>query len=245
MKNKPLFLIGLFMVCMVCRTAFAQYDNSNKSGPENYSKNKSEIFLGYSLMKADLYDDINVEKYYWPESKKNSLLKKGFATAYTYYFTSILGIETAIRYNSGYILSEKWKENDENHQIGYKKSDFSFLFGPRLTFKSGRAAPFVHGLIGLSYDKLLDSYDINWKDDEGKRDSWSDADTMNTHIALGIAVGGGLDIVANKNIAIRLIQADYYLTNHPSLIYDYGSGNKNKQYKNINLACGLVFRFGK
>jgi len=251
---------------MICPTAFAQEDNNvdeisyedyyedeisyedyyyNYSSYKDYSKTKGEIFLGYSLMKVGLYDDMNEEMYYWPESNKHSILKKGFAASYTYYFNSIVGFETSIRYNSGYILSEKWKENDENHEMGYKKSDFSFLFGPRLTFQSGRVVPFIHGLVGLSYDKLADSYDVKWKDNEGKRDSSSDSETMNTHIALGIAVGGGLDIVAHKNIAFRLIQADYYLTNHPAQINDYGSGIANKQYKNINLSCGIVFRFGK
>jgi len=262
MKLTLLLISGCLMVCcIVCPAAFAQEDYSEEAtsyedydsyedyyyytgGYKDYSKTKGEIFLGYSLMKVGLYDDVTEEMYLWPESKKHSLLKKGFATSFTYYFNSVLGIETSVRYNSGYILSEKWKENDENHEMGYKKSDFAFLFGPRLTFQAGRISPFVHGLIGISYDKLADSYDINWKDNEGKRDSWSDSETMNTHIALGIAVGGGLDIVASKNVAIRLIQGDYYLTNHPAQIYDYGSGNGNKQYKNINLSCGIVFRFG-
>ena len=158
-----------------------------------------------------------------------------------------MGVETAFRLNSGYILSEKWKESTfyytENHERGYKRRDISLLVGPRLTFRSGAIAPFVHGLVGLSHDRIASAYDIKDEDYYGNRDSYSDSDTLNSNSSLGAVLGGGLDILVHDNIAIRAIQADYYMTNHPAKLYD-NTGNVNKRYNNINLSFGLAFRFG-
>ena len=231
------------MACMVCPTVFAQ-DNHQKY----------ELFFGYSLMKlVDEYSDIDDEREWLNLNggsyKKSSFLEKGFAASFTYNFAPAIGLETAFRYNSGYILSEKWKEHYltyvENHETGYKKSDFSFLIGPRVTFKSGHAAPFVHGLVGLSHDKIAYAYDLKWEDSWGNRDSESESDTLNSNNSLAFALGGGLDILIHENVALRVFQADYYITNHPSKLYGDTGDIENERRNNINLSFGIVFRFGK
>ena len=218
------------------------------------SDSKYELFFGYSLMKiGGDYDDIDDERdflnsYEGGDFKKSNFLEKGFAASFTYNFTSIAGVETAFRYNSGYILGEKWKEFNyyytEKHERGYKRRDLSLLVGPRFTFSSGCVAPFVHGLIGFSHGKVASAYDIKYEDFYGNRDSDSDSYTLNSNSSLGVALGGGLDILLSDNIAIRAIQADYYMTNHSARLYD-ATDSGNKQYNNINLSFGLAFRFGK
>ena len=235
-------------MCMICPAAFAGDDYS-----------KYELFFGYSLLKiGSEYDDIDDERDYLNFNdgggfKKSNFLEKGFTASFTYNFTSIAGVETAFRYNSGYILSEKWKEFSyyytENHERGYKRRDIALLIGPRLTFRSGAIAPFVHGLVGLSHDRVASAYDIKYEDFYGNRDSASDSETLNSNTSLGVALGGGLDILVSDNIAIRAIQADYYMANHPKNIYHreyydtYTGGNK--MFSNVNLSFGVVIRFGR
>ena len=209
-------------MCVICPAAFAE---------DGYSK--YELFFGYSLMKiGEEYDDIEDERdwlnmYEGGNFKKSDFLEKGFAASFTYNFTSIMGVETAFRLNSGYILSEKWKEYNfyytENHERGYKRRDISLLVGPRLTFRSGSIAPFVHGLVGLSHDRVASAYDIKYENVYGDRDSYSDSDTLNSNSSLGAVLGGGLDILVHDNIAIRAIQADY--------LHDEPSGEAIRQHR--------------
>ncbi len=73
-------------------------------------------------------------------------------------------------------------------------SDIStILFGPKLTLYNGEVArPFVHALLGLA------------------RVSPAGIPTENT---FGLGLGGGLDLKVHRNIAIRLIEADWIHAN--------------------------------
>jgi len=247
MKIKILVAAGCLMACMVCPAAFAQ----------DYKK--VDVFVGYSLMRAGEYDDINDAKwysddYYEADFKKSDFLKKGFSTSVTYNLTSTVGIATSFQYNSGYILSTKDKyydyylDDEYTVEGGIKKSKINFLVGPRFTFRTGRVTPFVHALVGLSHDRLLDAVDVRWTQNTEENESTSEA--MRTHNSLGIAVGGGLDIECSEKMAIRLIQADYFMANHPKdIMPDYWEGwdmnTGNKRFADISLSFGLVFRIGK
>ena len=55
------------------------------------------------------------------------------------------------------------------------------------------------------------------------------------HFAM--TAGGGVDYSLTKIVAIRLFQAEYYMTKFPD-------GLNNRQ-DNIRIAAGIVFRFAK
>lgn len=86
-----------------------------------------------------------------------------------------------------------------------------FLFGPKFASYANRSVtPSFHVLFG------------------GARAGDGGSDT-----AFAMALGGGIDANVRKNVAVRLIQADYVLTR-------FGDNHQN----NARLSFGLTFRFG-
>jgi len=98
---------------------------------------------------------------------------------------------------------------------------FTYLFGPRLTYRShGRFEPFGEFLFG------------------GVNGSASLTGTgSGSTNAFSMAIGGGADYKMTRNVAIRLIQADYLYTK-----FDFGSGYTHQN--NVRIQAGIVFRFG-
>jgi hypothetical protein len=73
---------------------------------------------------------------------------------------------------------------------GTTRSSFTYLMGPRLTKRSdgSKLEPFLHALFGGGHLHGI----------AGTNDGWAGK------------FGGGLDIVAGKHAAIRVVQIDYY-----------------------------------
>ena len=94
--------------------------------------------------------------------------------------------------------------------------DYSFLFGPTLTYRAEHVAPFIHALVGA------DQFGAS----TGAGGSGSDT-------GFAWAVGGGLDLPINQRFGIRLAQVDLLRTNH-------GHDEQN----NIRASAGLLFMFG-
>ena len=245
MKVKSLIVIGFLMACMICPAVFAQ---------EDYSK--YEIFLGYSLLRVDEYDDMDDVQEAWStygRLKRSRFLEKGFSTSFTYNFASSVGLETSLRFNTGYILSEVESDLGVRWEGGFKRTNFALLAGPRFTFRSifGSVTPFVYGLAGLSRDSVAEAMDVD--DLYYGRDS--NSVNIDSHNSLGFAVGVGLDIPVHDNVSIRAIQADYYRASHLARLADYyqtndaaqsaNSDSKTKPFSNVNLSFGVVIRFDK
>jgi outer membrane immunogenic protein len=95
---------------------------------------------------------------------------------------------------------------------------FSYLFGPRVNFRHRKITPYAQTLFG----GIAATADIFHPG-------------ATNHFAM--TAGGGLDYAVTKLVAIRLVQAEYYMTKFPD-------GLNNRQ-DNIRIATGLVFRFGK
>jgi len=264
MKTKSLILTGCLLACMVCPAAFAQDDYP-----------KFNLYAGYALMRTAQYDNIDIERTRLAENllgavgsnrsiipKKSNLLEKGFTTTLTYNFTSIVGLDASLRYNTGSILRASGKvmrsnlPEEINFDAGYKRTRVDFLVGPHITFRSdSRITPFVYGLVGLSHDGLSGTYDLRstyddyWWDDDNFYDCWDDLCSDNsvsikTHNSFGVALGGGFDISINDNWAIRAIQADLSIASHPQYLGN-ADNISNKRYPNVNLSMGVVYRFGK
>lgn len=96
-------------------------------------------------------------------------------------------------------------------------SAHTFMFGPRFTFrKAGAFTPFAHALLG------------------GIRASQGYIGISQDATKFAAAFGGGIDIKVHKNVAIRVVQAEYLVTPFFGLRQD-----------NIRLTAGVVLRFGK
>ena len=91
----------------------------------------------------------------------------------------------------------------------------NFMFGPTFTTsKSETVKPFVHALFGVSH--------VN-----AGFDGLGGSDN-----AFAMALGGGVDANISHNIALRIIQADYFMTRFAS-----------ESQHNVRISTGIVFRF--
>jgi opacity protein-like surface antigen len=95
------------------------------------------------------------------------------------------------------------------HQISY-------LFGPSVNFRRGRVTPFAQVLLGAIWA--------------------SDAIVLGSKTAFGTTAGGGIDVTLSRHVAVRPIQAEYFLTKFPD-------GATNRQ-NNFRHSAGIAFRFG-
>jgi outer membrane protein OmpA-like peptidoglycan-associated protein len=90
--------------------------------------------------------------------------------------------------------------------------EHAFLFGPQFSYrKDPRITPFFHTLFGGAHT----------------------SGRVSPMTAFTMALGGGVDLNASQHFAIRLIQADYYMTR-------WGGQTQN----NLRLSVGAVYRFG-
>lgn len=97
---------------------------------------------------------------------------------------------------------------------------FSYLFGPRINFRRQhqRAMLFVHALFGGLYAN-------------------GPIGRVGSGTAFAMTVGGGVDVKVSPRIAIRLAQAEYFMTR-------FNDGLSNRQ-DNFRFGAGVVFRFGQ
>jgi len=104
-------------------------------------------------------------------------------------------------------------------------SAHTFLAGPRFSYrKIEQITPFAHVLLGASRRHVESEVDFGVLG----RTFFSSNST-----AFAAALGGGLDVALSKNIALRVVQADYLPTR------SFGSFRSNGR-----VSMGLVFRFG-
>lgn len=104
---------------------------------------------------------------------------------------------------------------------------YSFLSGPRLSYRRGRVTPFAHGLFGwarsLDYTKsTFNPTNLTFTVPYGNQ--------------LGAAAGGGMDYWITPHIALRS-QGDYFLT-QPDGTFGFHMTN------NFRIVGGIVFTFG-
>jgi|SRR3954452_20660496 opacity protein-like surface antigen len=100
-------------------------------------------------------------------------------------------------------------------ESGLSLHEHNFLFGPTISYnKAEHFKPFVHALFGVSHANAAFA-------GVGASDN-----------ALATALGGGVDAGITRHVAIRLFQADYFMTR-------FASDTQN----NSRISTGLVFRF--
>ena len=239
------------MACVICPAAFSQ---------DNFPR--IETFFGYSLMKVGKYvcmennyncgrtmleihnEDSNIDE--------SNLLKKGISASLVYNFTPVIGLEAFFLRNYGNFSFNRstWSpmptNNTTESKVKIDRTEMAFLAGPRFTYRniSDKVTPFFHALAGPG--RHGGSFEEIYYEGPG-RDAYFD---YKSHTSFGFALGGGLDIPVNDHVAIRAVQADYYMAIHDKYMNDsnnpYASSYPEKKlFNNLNLSFGVVFRFGR
>lgn len=107
---------------------------------------------------------------------------------------------------------------------------FTYMLGPRLSFRHDRVTPFVQALFGGMHatDVKLSNCTVNCTPLPGEN-------------AFAMTAGVGLDIRLHRHIALRLFQAEYLMTRFADS--STSTGERIRQ-NDLRLSTGLVFRFG-
>jgi opacity protein-like surface antigen len=175
---------------------------------------KVEVFGGYSYLRTNITDQYAPTlNGFFPAQDYNL---HGWEGAANFNLNNWFGLKAD--FSGHYDLSEAARED---RIVG--SNIHSFLFGPVFTSRaSTRFQPYVHALFGAARG----AYDYNSPYD----------DIVSTKFAM--ALGGGVDIRLADSVALRLVQADYFMTR-------FGSNdalNLNQRQDNLRLGAGLVFR---
>ena len=106
---------------------------------------------------------------------------------------------------------------------------FTGNFGPQIKIRIKRVQPFFEGLVGGVHTNFYQNVHKNCSGCTfGSPGDW----------ALDVVLGGGVDIKVTSHLAIRPIEADYFLTR---FINNLTTGNNNQN--NFRYQAGLVFEF--
>jgi len=168
---------------------------------------KVEAFGGYSYLRVN------------PGFGAPGLNFNGGSGSVGYNFTSWLGAAADF---GGY----HWSQSGED------ATAVTYLFGPKVSFRSGPVTPFAQVLFGgahLSGSASCEEVVLGARirPQGGVFGCGSGSDN-----AFALAAGGGLDWNATEHIGIRLIQAEYLMTR-------FFSDTQN----NARISVGVVFRW--
>ena len=197
-----------------------------------------EVFGGYSMLKLGMSnDDINMiqDDIYdvdggWNVIASSFMLNRGANGSVAFNINEHFGIAGDVRYNQGDLLEGTFGLNSPEFPMivqtpfVIRMKNVSALAGPRFSLRNEYATMFVHALAGLDYWRLNGKFAV----------AGEDYSTSANNSGFGVAVGGGFDVNVNEKIAVRVIQADYYLTRH-----------MERRLNNVNLSFGIVFKIGE
>ena len=205
-----------------------------------------EIFAGFSMQKIGVSNnDVRTfqDKVFgwngtWNNNDTSFFLKSGMAGSVAYNLNEYFSIVTEGKYYQGDVIKGSYDFEFElpampgipvqvqaPFVIGLK--NVSVLAGPRFTYRNllnERATVFVHALAGLDYWRLHCDYSVSGIEHNATGDKFGP----------GVSIGGGLDINVHEKIAVRVIQADYYMTRQIE-----------QRMNNFNFSFGIVFRIGE
>jgi outer membrane immunogenic protein len=111
---------------------------------------------------------------------------------------------------------------DNVNATGADLTIYSYLFGPRYTLgNSSRFRPFGQVLLGGAH--VTGTFQPNASGASGSFN------------AFAMVAGGGLDLGVTRHLALRAIEADYYLTRFPNGV--------NGRQNNLRISAGFIVRF--
>jgi opacity protein-like surface antigen len=158
LMKRIILLLAVFLTADV--TARAQ---------ESYPR--AELFGGYSYFNSDQF------------AERESLHVPGFGVGVTGNLNHYFGVAAEISGQYGETTIVGSRPNTQ-----FDVNTYTFLFGPRLTRRTGNANFFGHILIGAARTKV---------------------ETFDSQTDFAFALGGGIDLNVSKRLGVRLIQFDY------------------------------------
>ena len=211
--------IAIFLMpAILPRTGEAQAVMAASGGPNNGTP-KAEVFVGYSYLRAVPA----------PSDGNRLVWLNGGSTSIAFNFNRHLGLvgDFGGFDNSQYFLTGA----NPSSTVNSSGSVYTYLFGPRLSFRNhSRITPFAQVLFGGIHASqvTLSSGCMG-----------AGCTPLPAENSFAMTGGGGLDIKVRRHLAIRIIQAEYMMTqfeNHAT-----GSGASQND---MRLSSGIVFRFG-
>jgi opacity protein-like surface antigen len=167
-----------------------------------------EFYGGYSYLKENL-SSTHSPFYLSPTPFGNSFSLNGWQASITENATDWLGLTQEF---GGAYGTERLQGLNNHFNM------FSILSGPRFSYPRLKGVtPFAHALFG--YDQMTVSL------------PGTSLSVRSSSYAM--ALGGGMDVKLSRRLALRLFQADYYMTR------DFGSTQNN-----LRFSAGIVFGFG-
>ena len=196
------------------KTASAKKDSNAYGWP------RVELFGGYSYVRANASGKIGTTGGTFSQSANFN----GGSGSIAFNATKWFGIAADIGgYHNGNIQNSK-----------VSGTVISYLFGPRISLRNSTAwTPFFQALFGGVHGSV----------DVPASLTKTTAMTF-TRNAFGMVAGGGLDANVSKHISLRVVQAEYFLTNFTAPSSAPTGTSVNRQ-NNFRLSTGIVFRFGE
>ncbi len=111
-----------------------------------------------------------------------------------------------------------------NTRSGIDEKTFSYLFGPRVSWRHNRLIPYAQALFGGS-------------------NAWSGTNS-NSQNAFTLALGGGLDYRLTRHIAIKPVQVEYFRSQFDSARLGGATSNFGGHQNGIRYSAGIVLLFG-
>jgi hypothetical protein len=119
-------------------------------------------------------------------------------------------------------------------------STFTYLFGPRFSYRSerlGRFTPFAETLFGAATFRV------------SSNDLPLGLPSLISNTSFAAALGGGVDARLNHRVTVRLFDVDYLLTRFPVAQSDpitgiFAFGGNRRTQNNIRASVGVVFNIG-
>jgi len=173
---------------------------------------KWELFGGYTAWDpgADVHGQLRGALL--PLSSRLEWNPRGVGASATYDFNRWFGLTLDV--------STAWGSGEKT--LGRRIDDASFAnisFGPKITYRTKHFSPFFEVLVG---------------DHRLTPDAFHDIDK------LGLLIGGGLDVNVSRHIALRLLRADFAMSN-----YRFGPNTiPSTDLRGVRLQTGLVLNLG-
>jgi opacity protein-like surface antigen len=196
-----------------------------------------EIFGGYSLLKMGasnenirpFQEELYAGKGGVPTVDNSSFfLSHGAAGSVAFNLNEYFSVVADARYNQGNLIEGSFEVQSQlgpvQTPLVVRIKNVSALAGPRVSFRKKQGTAFVHVLAGLDYWRLNGNFTVDGEKQSEKGDKYGP----------GVAIGGGVDLNVNEKVAVRVIQADYYMTRQIE-----------RWMNNVNLSFGIVLRIGE
>jgi outer membrane protein OmpA-like peptidoglycan-associated protein len=178
---------------------------------------KVEVFLGYSYLRG--VPTLS------PGNRMVSL--NGGSTSIAFNLNRYLGLVGDF---GGFDASELQLTGAGANRVADTSGNaFTYMAGPRLSFRKYRVTPFAQALFGGIHASAVTLSNC----------AGALCASLPTEDSFAMTAGGGIDLRLHHRISLRLVQAEYMMTNFANL----STGVRDTQ-NDIRLSSGLVFGFG-